>query len=138
MATRHTIYKHYQRILSSWPIDPLRPEVSFQKAIQRRVDTRLKPTTALAQDSTASHEEAQPTVPPPKALDEKDELAQVNVLYSFLENRYAKKYPLSERMMKPASNPTHYEDLVKELEEAPNRSWLGAKLNKWKGFLRFS
>ena len=40
--------------------------------------------------------------------------------------------------MKPASNPTHYEDLVKELEEAPQRSWLGAKLNSWKGFLRLS
>ena len=51
---------------------------------------------------------------------------------------YIIQYPLAERMMKPASNPKHYEDLVKELEEAPKRSWLAAKLNRWKGFLRLS
>lgn len=48
------------------------------------------------------------------------------------------KYPLSERMLHPLSNPSHYKDLVKELEEAPTRSWLASKLNKWKGFLRLS
>ena len=31
------------------------------------------------------------TVPTPKPFDEKGELEQVNVLYSFLENRFAKK-----------------------------------------------
>ena len=48
------------------------------------------------------------------------------------------QYPLSEKMLKPHSNPKYYENLLKELDEAPKRSWFQSRLNKWKGFLRFS
>jgi cytochrome b pre-mRNA-processing protein 6 len=47
------------------------------------------------------------------------------------------QYPITGSLMKPASNPNHYTDLVKELEQAPERSLLGRMINKWKGFLRF-
>lgn len=40
--------------------------------------------------------------------------------------------------MRPASQPDYYEALVRELEEAPSRSWWGATVKRWKGFLRFS
>lgn len=40
--------------------------------------------------------------------------------------------------MRPASNPGYYEALVKELNEAPTRSWFGSMVKRWKGFLRFS
>ena len=49
-----------------------------------------------------------------------------------------KQYPLSDKMMKPASNPRYYDELLKEMDEAPKRSWLQSVLNRWKGFLRFS
>ena len=39
--------------------------------------------------------------------------------------------------MTPASNPTHYTDLVRELDEAPDRTWFGSMTHRWKGFLRF-
>ena len=84
------ITKHYQRILASWPIDRLRPEVSFQRAIQWRIDTRLGASSATPQDSITSND-AQVTVASAKAFDEKGELEQVNALYSFIENRYTKK-----------------------------------------------
>ncbi len=48
------------------------------------------------------------------------------------------QYPLSEKMMRPASNPTYYEGLLKELDEAPKRSWFQSVVNRWKGSLRFS
>lgn len=148
------VYKHYQRILAQWPVDLLRPNISFQTTIQRRVDTRLKPSTTPPQDNIVSNQ-AQATVPTPMPFDEKGELDQVNVLYSFLENRYTKKvcvfqhsteltlthfgqYPLSEKMMRPASNPDYYTNLVAELDAAPRRSWLQSKIHKWKGALRFS
>ncbi|KAK0516983.1 hypothetical protein JMJ35_000138 [Cladonia borealis] len=131
------IYKHYQRILTQWPVDRLRPEVSFQKIIQHRIDTQLKPPTTPPQDNVVSNQ-AQATIPTSVPFDEQGQLEQVNVLYSLLENRYKKKYPLSEKMMRPASNPDYYDKLVKELDEAPNRSRFQSWLNKWKGFLRFS
>lgn len=71
-------------------MDILRPEVSFQKAIQRRIDTQMNPPTVAPQDNIVSNQ-AQATVPTPKPFNEAHELAQVNVLYSFLENRYTKK-----------------------------------------------
>lgn len=154
------VYKHYQRLLTQWPVDLLRPEVSFQKAIQRRVDTRLKPSTTAPEDNVVFNQ-AQATVPTKVAFDEKGELEQVNVLYSFLENRYTKtvrircilgggimdvamtdeyrnQYPLSEKMMRPASNPNYYDGLLKELNEAPTRSWFQSMVIRWKGSLRFS
>jgi cytochrome b pre-mRNA-processing protein 6 len=39
--------------------------------------------------------------------------------------------------MQPKSNPNHYTDLLKELEEAPNRSWLGRIGKKLGGLIRF-
>ena len=154
------VYKHYQRLLTQWPVDLLRPEVSFQKAIQRRIDTRLKPPTTAPEDNVVFNQ-AQATVPTKVAFDEKGELEQVNVLYSFLENRYTKtvriccilgggtmdvamtdeypnQYPLSEKMMRPASNPNYYDGLLKELNEAPTRSWFQSMVIRWKGSLRFS
>lgn len=89
------LYKHYQRILNQWPVDLLRPEVSFQKTLQKRMDNRLKPSTTPPEHNVVSNE-AQATVPTAVPFDEKGELEQVNVLYSFLENRYTKKVDLPD------------------------------------------
>ena len=71
-------------------MDVLRPEVSFQKAMQRRIDRRFATPTQQLRTPRAAEDSLTPT-PSPAALDEKAELEQVNVLYSFLENRYSKK-----------------------------------------------
>jgi cytochrome b pre-mRNA-processing protein 6 len=39
-------------------------------------------------------------------------------------------------MMKPASNPNHYEDLARELEEAPDRTWWGNFVKRVRGMVR--
>lgn len=90
---------------------------------------------------------------------QKEELEQVNALYSLLEDRYKRKvsvglgewipfffwlrltfdglqHPVSEAFFRPASHPSHYSDLLAELEAVPKRSWLASKINKWRGFLR--
>jgi cytochrome b pre-mRNA-processing protein 6 len=64
-----TVSKHYSRILSQWPKDPLRPEVSFQKVLEARV--------AASQDLPEGDVAA--------------ELRNTNALYSLLDNRYTKK-----------------------------------------------
>lgn len=65
-------------------------------------------------------------------------MRQVNALYSLLENRYANKSPMPQSLRRPSSDPEHYDVLVKELEEAPNRSWFGGLVKRIKGSLRFS
>ncbi len=52
--------------------------------------------------------------------------------------KFEMQFPVSNEFLRPASNPDHYKNLVEELEAAPKRSWLASRLNKWKGFLRFS
>ncbi|MCJ1381512.1 hypothetical protein MMC17_004623 [Xylographa soralifera] len=135
--SKSVVYKHYQRALAQWPKDILRPDVSFQNAMQRRIDRRTTPSEGNREASVIANA-ALTTVPHPARFDEKLELEQVNVLYSFLENRYTKKYPLSEHLMKPQSNPKYYDNLITELEEAPTRSWFQRQINKWKGSLRMT
>jgi cytochrome b pre-mRNA-processing protein 6 len=47
-----------------------------------------------------------------------------------------RQYPLKGTLMNPPSNPTHFADLIKEMEEAPQRSWWEHMTKKWKGMIR--
>ena len=58
--------------------------------MQRRIDRRSTPSTARP-EATVIANDALATVPSPVRVDEKAEIEQVNVLYSFLENRYTKQ-----------------------------------------------
>lgn len=88
---KQIINKHYRRILTQWPPDLLRPEISFQKALRRRLEARLNPPPTASPAENVGSDHAQATAPTKVAFDEKGELEQVNVLYSFLENRYMKQ-----------------------------------------------
>ncbi|KAL8789064.1 MAG: hypothetical protein Q9213_001327 [Squamulea squamosa] len=138
MAGKSVVYRHFQRALAQWPVDILRPQVSFQDTMRRRIEKQLGPLTTDTALYDPSKESEDTLATPLKPNDEQAQLEQANALYSFLENRYSRKYPLSDRLMKPLSNPGHYENLVKELEEAPKRSFFGRLANSWKGFVRWS
>ncbi len=84
------VSKHYQRVLTQWPVDALRPDVSFQKAMRMRIDRRLETANTKSENHVVANG-AQATIPMTPRFDEQAELAQVNVLYSFLENRYSQK-----------------------------------------------
>ncbi|KAG9230304.1 hypothetical protein BJ875DRAFT_507402 [Amylocarpus encephaloides] len=124
--SQEVVYKHYLRALSQWPKDALRPECRFEDVMRRRIESKFNPS------ETPSEGRQVERVP----VNQEAELKQVNALYSLINNRYTTQYRLGDLIMKPQSNPTHYADLVKELEEAPNRSWFGNMINQWKGSLR--
>ena len=84
------VSKHYQRVLLQWPVDALRPNVSFQETMRKRIAHRLEPSRVKPEENVVANE-AQATVPTTPKVNEKSELEQVNVLYSFLDNRYTKK-----------------------------------------------
>jgi cytochrome b pre-mRNA-processing protein 6 len=46
--------------------------------------------------------------------------------------------PMPRNLKRPGSDPEHYDVLVRELEEAPQRSWFGGVWKRVKGSLRFS
>ena len=139
-----TVAKHYTRILALWPKDLLRPNAPFARIIERRATPfGVKPISSPLEDvkrpastdktTGAAIQPAQVNVSSPQA-----ELPQINALYSLLENRYSKKYPISPAVLKPSSNPEHYDRLMAEIERAPKKTWWQAKVDEWKGKFRWS
>ncbi|KAH0537456.1 hypothetical protein FGG08_005764 [Glutinoglossum americanum] len=119
--------KHILRILTNWPTSALRPDLSFNSSmLARYLPQSQSPPPPLPPNSSS--------LPPAPAPSDR----QINALCTLLENRYAKEYPVSDAFLRPAFKPTYYEDLLREIEVAPTRSWFGRMVNRWKGFLRFS
>lgn len=113
LTAAQQISQHYSRLLTRWPVDRLRPaERSFQNVVLRK---RL---------------EAAPS-------GSGDEKREVNAAYLLLDNALSRQYPLSASTMKPASNPNHYTELEKELNEVPDRTWFGNFMKRMQGLIRF-
>ncbi|KAL8664107.1 MAG: hypothetical protein Q9202_003291 [Teloschistes flavicans] len=91
MAARSVIYRHYERALAQWPVDALRPQISFQNVMRRRIDKQLGPASAENTSYDPSKESKDTLVTSLKPYDENAEMEQVNALYSLLENRYVKQ-----------------------------------------------
>jgi cytochrome b pre-mRNA-processing protein 6 len=135
---RQSALKHWARIIQRWPIDKVRPEsVSFQKVMQRRLDRLTNPSLNATATSVKGNDALVSSAPPP-TLDEQKELKQANALHSLLENRYATAYTLPEHLRHPASRPTHYDDVLAELEAAPGRSKFASMMQRLKGRFRLS
>ncbi|KAF1988295.1 hypothetical protein K402DRAFT_452993 [Aulographum hederae CBS 113979] len=111
-----TLSRHYKRIISTWPPDLVRP-ITYKEKIESH---RLKLTG--------------PEVSPQLRV---ADLRNVNALYSLLDNRYAKQYPLSEYYLEPQSNPNHYKEIIEEFDNAPKRSSFERWIGQWKRMIRF-
>ncbi|EXJ85187.1 hypothetical protein A1O3_05862 [Capronia epimyces CBS 606.96] len=136
MATgRSVAAQHWARIIKRWPVDRVRPEhISFQKVMQSRLQKASSPTAATA-NVKANEGQVSPATP---QFDEAKEMRQINALYSLLEDRYFKAYPMPANLRNPQSMPTHYDDVIKEMDEAPTRTWIQSLIQRVKGSLRFS
>ena len=104
------IAAHYARLLARWPKDILRPERTFDKVLEKRV--QHPPVPYRAEDK------------------------EVNAGYLLLDNAFSKQFPLQEKLLKPASNPEYYTNLKTELEELPNRSWMGNFVKRLQNMVR--
>lgn len=111
-------------ILKHWPTDAVRPaSVSVQSYLQSRISPQ--PGTESAQTQTSANK--------PEVSE-----SSVNALSALLEDRFARRYPLSPKIRYPASNPEHYDNVIREFEEAPNRDWFGRLRKRLGGILRLS
>ncbi|KAH8701878.1 hypothetical protein BGW36DRAFT_371755 [Talaromyces proteolyticus] len=107
-----TLSARITQLIKQWPSDHVRPEsVSIQHYLRTRLPKADGGSPTISESS-------------------------VNALTSLLNNRYSKQYPLPQKLRYPASNPEHYDVLIREFEEAPNRSWLGRLQKRLSGVLR--
>ena len=104
----------------------------------RRLDKHKAQKSPSAAVSSIKSKDFVVSADEPQKWNEQKELEQVNALYALLEDRYAKEFPLPQMLRTPASNPTYYDDLIREMQEAPTRSWLGSLMKRIQGLLRFS
>lgn len=93
------IKERYIAVLDAWPQDPLRPEVSFQDAMRRRVERRFGGDGGVegqegdggnGKGEGEGRKEARARVEMKKE-EKANEMEQLSVLCSFLENRYLGK-----------------------------------------------
>ncbi|OJJ59427.1 hypothetical protein ASPSYDRAFT_67576 [Aspergillus sydowii CBS 593.65] len=117
-------------LLKHWPADPIRPS---SVSVQTYLQSRLPQSQSQSQPPEPSKAAATTAAAPTGTISE----SSINALTSLLEDRYAKRYPLPSNLRHPASNPDHYDDLIREFEEAPTRDILGRIKKKLGGLFRF-
>lgn len=106
--------------------------------MQSRLDNLAGSPSANTKAQSVKSNEALVTATKFRRFDEAQELKQAEALYNLLENKYARKYPFPETLRYPDFNPTYYDDLIEELNAAPNRTPLQRWWLRFKGRFRFA
>ncbi|PGH05090.1 hypothetical protein GX51_03188 [Blastomyces parvus] len=138
-----TLSAHINRLISRWPSDSVRPAaVSVQTYLKTRLPAAAPTPTTTSSSSSPSQPTATTAAPQSQAQQQQQQqshlsAASINALYSLLENRYEKQYPLPQNLRHPRSAPSHYDDVLREFSEAPGRGWVKRMVEKFKGVLRF-
>lgn len=127
--TQKSIQTRISHLLNHWPSDPVRPA---SVSVQNYLRSRLPPQSLSQQSQPQPQSQSQSPPAPGAELSE----SSLNALSSLLENRYARRYPLPPKLRRPASNPDHYDNVIKEFAEAPSRDWLGRLGKRMKGLFR--
>ncbi|GAB7343598.1 hypothetical protein MBLNU457_1599t1 [Dothideomycetes sp. NU457] len=125
--SRAQVIQQYSRILTQWPVDRLRPGVQFQDVLKKRVETAPASKSAM-QNITQI---------PSTHVTRSSEMQEINALSALLDNALSKRSPVPRAMMSPQSAPDHYNNLAREIEEAPDRSWFGNLRKKLSNMVRW-
>ncbi|VUC24375.1 unnamed protein product [Clonostachys rosea] len=122
--SRPLSHRIYTEVLSKWPKQELRPDYQLQDVIRATIDKRFQTY--------------QPSM-------EAEELVKARSLQFLQQNRWNEKacstntrYKLSGQMLKPSSQPTYFDDLIREIEEAPKRTWFERLGKRLSGMIRLS
>ncbi|UNI15572.1 hypothetical protein JDV02_002096 [Purpureocillium takamizusanense] len=104
----------YSDAFAKWPKQDLRPDYQLQDVLRRAVEERY---------AGAKTNEA-------------EELLKARALQFLVQNKFRDRYKLKGPMLEPQSQPTYFEDLVREIEEAPRRTWLERLGKRLSGIIR--
>ncbi|KAL6887470.1 hypothetical protein HDV57DRAFT_361309 [Trichoderma longibrachiatum] len=105
----------YSDVFAKWPKQDLRPDYQFQDVLGKVVDERF-----------GAYKPAMET----------EELLKARALQFLVQNKFRDRYKLKGPMLQPKSQPTYFEDLVREIEEAPKRTWLERLGKRLSGMIR--
>ncbi|KAL0088360.1 hypothetical protein J3Q64DRAFT_1695917 [Phycomyces blakesleeanus] len=95
-----TLYRSYLRLVRDWPADKVRPNRDMKQILAKRVEETFRRPLESEQEP----------------FDFADAKRQLKALEMLLDNEFKTKYPLSDKILKPAGNPNYYSGLVSSLE----------------------
>ncbi|KAG0297891.1 hypothetical protein BGZ97_004205 [Linnemannia gamsii] len=98
-----SLYRSFLRVINKWPADPIRPTRNMKTALRSQVTETFRSPLTAGQDTLASRI--------------KDAQVQLEALQKITHNEFKQKYPLSPKLLTPASNPNYYSKLVDMLEK---------------------
>ncbi|KAI9149990.1 hypothetical protein HJFPF1_09737 [Paramyrothecium foliicola] len=105
----------YQHVFANWPKQALRPDYQLQDVLRKAVEERY---------------------PRFNAAKEAEELQKARALQMLLGDKLKSRHALKGFLLQPKSQPTYFEDLVTEIEEAPKRSWFQRMGKRLSGLIR--
>ncbi|KAG6001015.1 hypothetical protein E4U21_004772 [Claviceps maximensis] len=105
----------YADAFAKWPKQDLRPDYQLQDILRAAVEERYKSL---------------------KPGMEAEETLKARALQFLVQNKYNDRFKLQGPMLEPKSQPTYFHDLVKEIEEAPRRTWLERLGKRLSGMIR--
>ncbi|KAI7880928.1 hypothetical protein K492DRAFT_207204 [Lichtheimia hyalospora FSU 10163] len=98
-AEIHALYRNYLRLVRDWPADKVRPRRDMKQMLAQRVEETFR----------------RPLENEHEPFDIKDAQQQLVALEKLLNNDFKNKYPLSDTLLSPASNPNYYSRLLNSL-----------------------
>ncbi|KAI9281463.1 hypothetical protein BY458DRAFT_486865 [Sporodiniella umbellata] len=90
-----SLYRSYLRIVKEWPEDKIRPNRGMKQILDKKVKDQFRSQHPI--DFSKAQQE-------------------MKVLDYMLDNKFQEKYPISEKILMPATNPNYYSRLVTTLE----------------------
>ncbi|KAG5920615.1 hypothetical protein E4U42_006144 [Claviceps africana] len=105
----------YADAFAKWPKQDLRPDYQLQDILRVAVDERYK--------------KLEPAM-------EAEEILKARALQFLVQNKYNDRFKLQGPLLKPKSQPTYFNDLIREIEEAPRRTWLERLGKRLSGMIR--
>ncbi|KAL8404994.1 hypothetical protein RB594_009755 [Gaeumannomyces avenae] len=131
--SRNAAVTHLRAALSRWPQDVLRPETQLPRALAPRLE-RLEQQQQQQQQQGAPHAASASGAAIPTG--EVQQLREANALLALLDNRFKNRYRVREQTFRPRSSPDYYDNLIRELDEAPTRSAWSRWMTRIKGMVR--
>ncbi|KAG5946481.1 hypothetical protein E4U53_006581 [Claviceps sorghi] len=105
----------YADAFARWPKQDLRPDYQLQDILRAAVDERYK--------------NLEPAM-------EAEEILKARALQFLVQNKYNERFKLQGPLLEPKSQPTYFNDLIREIEEAPRRTWLERLGKRLSGMIR--
>jgi hypothetical protein len=110
-----SLYRSYMRIVREWPSDKVRPNRGMKQILEKRVEETFRASNPESINMEKARKELDALE---SLLDNKfkDKVIRSLRYYSSSLNSFISQYPISDKILTPASNPNYYSKLVSSLE----------------------